>query len=73
MQPSVRFSLDDVVELPEWSQQVIDVDMTDEQPSVYKAVASQMQSAELDQVAVDVIDGKGQTLRATGSRSGALR
>src|SRR6202034_2766042 len=32
-----------------------------------RAVASQMQSAELDQVAVDVIDGKGQTLRATGS------
>ena len=26
-----------------------------------------MQSAELDQVAVDVVDGKGQTLRATGS------
>jgi DNA topoisomerase I len=32
-----------------------------------RAVASQMQSAELDQVQVDVIDGKGQTLRATGS------
>ena len=32
-----------------------------------RAVASQMQSAELDQVAVDVIDSKGQTLRATGS------
>ncbi len=32
-----------------------------------RAVASQMQSAELDQVAVDVIDGKGQTLHATGS------
>jgi len=32
-----------------------------------RAVASQMQSAELDQVAVDVIDNKGQTLRATGS------
>src|ERR1700722_15676243 len=32
-----------------------------------RAVASQMQSAELDQVAVDVIDGKGQTLRANGS------
>jgi DNA topoisomerase-1 len=32
-----------------------------------RAVASQMQSAEIDQVAVDVIDGKGQTLRATGS------
>jgi DNA topoisomerase-1 len=32
-----------------------------------RAVASQMQSAELDQVSVDVIDSKGQTLRATGS------
>ena len=32
-----------------------------------RAVASQMQSAELDQVAVDVTDGKGVTLRATGS------
>ena len=32
-----------------------------------RAVASQMQSAELDQVAVDVVDGSGQTLRATGS------
>ena len=32
-----------------------------------RAVASQMQSAELDQVVVDVSDGKGQTLRANGS------
>ena len=32
-----------------------------------RAVASQMQSAELDQVSVDVVDGKGQTLRANGS------
>src|SRR5487761_2126326 len=32
-----------------------------------RAVASQMQSAELDQVAVDVTDGKGLTLRATGA------
>jgi len=32
-----------------------------------RAVASQMQSAELDQVAVDVTDGKGVRLRATGS------
>ena len=32
-----------------------------------RAVASQMQSAEMDQVAVDVTDAKGQTLRATGS------
>ena len=32
-----------------------------------RAVASQMQSAELDQVSVDVTDGKGLTLRANGS------
>jgi DNA topoisomerase-1 len=32
-----------------------------------RAVASQMQSAELDQVSVDVTDFKGTTLRATGS------
>jgi DNA topoisomerase I len=32
-----------------------------------RAVASQMQSAELDQVSVDVTDGKGLKLRATGS------
>ncbi len=32
-----------------------------------RAVASQMQSAELDQVAVDVVDQKGVKMRATGS------
>ena len=32
-----------------------------------RAVASQMASAEMDQVSVDVTDAKGQTLRATGS------
>ena len=32
-----------------------------------RAVASQMQSAELDQVSVEVTDGKGTKLRATGS------
>jgi DNA topoisomerase-1 len=32
-----------------------------------RAVASQMQSAELDQVSVDVVDNKGTKLRATGS------
>jgi DNA topoisomerase-1 len=35
---------------------------------IYKrALACQMQAAELDQTAVDMSDGKGQTLRATGS------
>src|ERR1700759_548761 len=47
-------------------------DLTPEQRRLYelvwkRAVASQMQSAEIDQVAVDVIDGKGVRLRATGS------
>jgi DNA topoisomerase-1 len=47
-------------------------DLNNDQRRLYeliwkRAVASQMQSAELDQVAVDVIDGKGQTLRANGS------
>jgi DNA topoisomerase-1 len=32
-----------------------------------RAVASQMQSAELDQVSVDVVDGKGTKMRANGS------
>ena len=30
-------------------------------------MACQMQAAELDQTSVDMTDGKGQTLRATGS------
>ncbi len=35
---------------------------------IYKrALACQMQAAELDQTSVDIADGKGQTLRATGS------
>jgi DNA topoisomerase I len=47
-------------------------DLNNDQRRLYeliwkRAVASQMQSAELDQVAVDVVDGKGQTLRANGS------
>lgn len=35
MQPSVRFSLDDVVELPEIIERVIDVDLSAEQKKVY--------------------------------------
>jgi DNA topoisomerase-1 len=47
-------------------------DLTSDQRRLYeliwkRAVASQMQSAELDQVAVEVTDGKGLKLRATGS------
>ena len=46
--------------------------LTPEQARLYelvwkRAVASQMQSAELDQVIVDVTDARGQTLRANGS------
>jgi DNA topoisomerase-1 len=47
-------------------------DLTSDQRRLYeliwkRAVASQMQSAELDQVSVEVTDGKGLKLRATGS------
>ncbi|HEX4178797.1 MAG TPA: DNA topoisomerase, partial [Rhizomicrobium sp.] len=47
-------------------------DLTPDQRRLYeliwkRAVASQMQSAELDQVSVEVTDGKGLKLRATGS------
>ncbi|MBV9248689.1 MAG: type I DNA topoisomerase [Acetobacteraceae bacterium] len=47
-------------------------DLTHDQRRLYdliwkRAVASQMQSAELDQVTVEVTDGKGLRLRATGS------
>lgn len=44
MQPSVRFSLDDVVELPEGSVQTIDVDKTDQQIEVYKTVATDLKA-----------------------------
>jgi len=47
-------------------------DLSSDQRRLYeliwkRAVASQMQSAELDQVSVEVTDGKGVKLRATGS------
>ncbi len=47
-------------------------DLNNEQRRLYeliwkRAVASQMQSAELDQVSVEVVDNKGVKLRATGS------
>jgi DNA topoisomerase-1 len=47
-------------------------DLNNDQRRLYeliwkRAVASQMQSAELDQVSVEVTDGKGTKLRATGS------
>ena len=39
MQPSVRFSLDDVVELPEVVSRTLDVPLSTEQQRVYKALA----------------------------------
>lgn len=38
MQPAVRFSLDDVVELPEVIERTIDVEMGEKQAQVYKAM-----------------------------------
>lgn len=38
MQPAVRFSLDDVTELPPLIERFIDVDMTDEQKKVYQGI-----------------------------------
>lgn len=41
MQPSVRFSLDDVVELPDAIARNIDVDLTAEQQRVYQRIANE--------------------------------
>ena len=58
----------DVARTPESVARYLNPDQRRLYELVWKrAVASQMQSAELDQVSVDVIDSKGQTLRATGS------
>jgi SNF2 family DNA or RNA helicase len=43
MQPSVRFSLDDVVELPDIIHQMIDVDLSPEQKTLYEKVAKELQ------------------------------
>jgi hypothetical protein len=42
MQPSVRFSLDDVVELPEAISRTLDVEMSVEQATKYRELANQM-------------------------------
>jgi hypothetical protein len=42
MQPAVRFSLDDVAELPECVYRTIDVELSDKQFIVYKELASRM-------------------------------
>ncbi len=49
MQPSVRYSLEDVVELPELISRTVDVPMSDEQAETYKRVATQMQAMVKDQ------------------------
>jgi len=41
MQPSVRFALDDVVELPEAIHRTIDVDMTEEQARIYRKLSNE--------------------------------
>lgn len=44
MQPSVRYALDDVVELPPLISRTIDVDMSPEQAKTYKDVAAALQA-----------------------------
>jgi SNF2 family DNA or RNA helicase len=50
MQPSVRYSLDDVVELPPLISRTIDVDLSTEQTLVYKRVATAMKALVKDKV-----------------------
>jgi SNF2 family DNA or RNA helicase len=44
MKPSVRYALDDVVELPPLISRTVDVDLSPEQTKVYKAVADDLQA-----------------------------
>jgi SNF2 family DNA or RNA helicase len=44
MQPSVRYSLDDVVELPDSISRTIDVELSDQQKEVYRKVATEFQA-----------------------------
>ena len=48
MQPSVRFALDDVVELPDSISRTIDVELSDQQKEVYKKVATEFQAMVAD-------------------------
>jgi SNF2 family DNA or RNA helicase len=50
MQPSVRYSLDDVVELPPLISRTIDVPLSPEQDKTYKRVATAMQAMVKDKV-----------------------
>jgi len=45
MQPSVRFTLDDVVELPDLIERFIDVEMGPQQDKIYKALMAQCYAA----------------------------
>jgi SNF2 family DNA or RNA helicase len=45
MQPSVRFTLDDVVELPDLIERFVDVEMGPQQTKIYKALAAQCYAA----------------------------
>lgn len=62
MQPSVRFALDDVVELPEVVHTFVDVPLTPEQAKVYKEMAtffiSKFQGGEIKAVNAAVVMGK---------------
>jgi SNF2 family DNA or RNA helicase len=44
MQPSVRFALDDVVELPDSISRTIDVELSDQQKEIYRKVATEFQA-----------------------------
>lgn len=54
LQPAVRFTLDDVVELPDVVERVVDVEMGEKQAKVYKALAdhayAMVQSSEITAV-----------------------
>lgn len=41
MQPSVRFSLDDVVELPEAVSRTLDIEMSEQQATIYRELANE--------------------------------
>ncbi|WP_454627678.1 helicase-related protein [Bradyrhizobium cenepequi] len=45
LQPSVRFTLDDVVELPELIERTVDVEMGPQQAKIYKALVDQCYAA----------------------------
>lgn len=50
MKPSVRYSLDDVAELPEAIHRTIDVEMTEEQSRVYRKLANEFATMVQNQV-----------------------